>query len=944
MTIRKILTSALLLLALCASAQMDMQIPIDPEVRIGKLPNGLTYYIRHNNQPQNVANFYIAQRVGSINENDDQRGLAHFLEHMAFNGSEHFPGNNLIEYLRSLGVSFGRDLNAYTSIDQTVYNINNVPSQRQSAVDSCLLILRDWSNGLSLEAEEIDKERGVVHGEWRSGSGPQQRMLDAMCPELFPDSKYGHRLPIGLMSIIDSFRPHTLRAYYEKWYRPDNQAIVVVGNVDVDHVEAEIKRLWADVTVAPDAAQVVTELVPDNNEAIIVIGKDKEQQRNTIEIMMKHDVIPDSLKGDISYMIMEYGKNVTTQMIDTRLQDAAQQPGSAFTMASSFDGQYIYAKSKDALTTVIIPKEGQDIEAIKQVMRELERARQHGFTESEYVRAREDIMNEYERMYTNRSKVDNDRYARQYVEHYLSNEPIPSIEDKYETMKMIVPMIPVDIANEIAAELVLQNDTNLVVAAFTRDIDGTAPYTAEMVKNAIDEVRNEDIKPYVDQTIDEPLIAKMPKKGKIKKETVNTALGYTELTLSNGIKVNLKKTDFKDDEIRFQAIADGGFSLYDSKDFDNIKMMQIGLGINGLGKFSQTDLEKALAGKHASVDFSIDQTEQTVSGVSTPKDLETLMQLIYLQFTNATADKATYDQLAGMFEMVFKNKDMNPSIVFGDSIMSTINKQNPRYMLPDGETFGCADYNRIVEIIRERLANAADYTFTFVGNFDESQMRRFIEQYIASLPAKGKKTEARDVRTLCSGETVNNFTAKMIDPQSMIFESWRSNNIPYTLQNRMKLAVAAEVLEAIYLKSIREDSGAAYSVSASDEVDTDGREIYFSIQAQCPCDPDKNAMAVSLFRSGIQEAATKIDADMFSKVKEQMLKQFDVDSRENSHWINAIYRWNKFGVDFQSDYRQTLQSLTADDISRFISEVLIAPGHHTEVIMMPETGGNENAN
>ena len=429
MKTRLFLFAAMLFSAVAAMAQMP-DMPVDKDVRIGKLDNGLTYYIRHNNYPEHVANFYIAQKVGSINENDDQRGLAHFLEHMAFNGSEHFKGNGIIEYTRSLGVEFGRDLNAFTSLDQTVYNIDNVPTTRKTAVDSCLLILKDWSNGLLLEPAEIDKERGVVHGEWRLGSGPQQRIQDAIFPEIHKGSKYGNRLPIGLMSIIDSFQPKTLRAYYEKWYRPDNQGIIVVGDVDVDQVENTIKTLWKDVKVAPDAEKIPFEVVPDNNEAIYALGKDKEMQMDQFLIMMKQDIVPDEMKSNVAYLIQKYGVDVMCDMLNTRFQDVAQTEGAAFTAAQCFYGNYMSAKTKDALITVVIPKEGQNYEAIQQVMVELLRAQKFGFVESEYQRARDEYLSKQEKIYDNRDKTKTDVYAQGYIANFINNEPIPSLEDK----------------------------------------------------------------------------------------------------------------------------------------------------------------------------------------------------------------------------------------------------------------------------------------------------------------------------------------------------------------------------------------------------------------------------------------------------------------------------------------------------------------------------------
>ena len=935
MKTKLLLFVAMIFSATAVMAQMP-DLPVDKNVRIGHLDNGLTYYIRYNNNPEHVANFYIAQKVGSINENDDQRGLAHFLEHMAFNGSEHFKGNGIIEYTRSLGVEFGRDLNAYTSLDQTVYNIDNVPTARKTAVDSCLLILKDWSNGLLLEPEEIDKERGVVHGEWRLGSGPSQRIQDALFPEMHKGSKYGQRLPIGLMSIIDSFQPQTLRAYYEKWYRPDNQGIIVVGDVDVDQVENTIKNLWKDVKVAPDAVKIPWEEVPDNEEAIIALAKDKEQQMNQIYIMMKHDVVPYEMKNNVAYLIQQYALEVMSSMVNTRMQDVAQTPEAAFTAAYAFYNNFMYAKTKDAFTVIVVPKEGRDTEAVQQVMKELLRAKQFGFVDTEYQRAKDEYLSELEKNYDNREKTKTEVYAQEYIDNFLTCEPIPSIEDKYNTMKQMVPMLPVDLVNEMAKEYITDTDHNLVVAGFLSDKENAKVPEVAGISQAINNARQEKLEAYTEEVNNEPLISQMPKKGKIKSVTENKALGYKEIILSNGVKVNLKKTDFKDDEIVLNAYAKGGTSLYDDADNDNLKIISMGFVSTGKGNFTSNQLDKALSGKKASVNFSMSDTDQTVTGNSTPKDLETLMQLIYLQFTAVTPDKPAYDQQIGMVEQVFANASLNPRMVFADSLQQTVSNHDARKKLPDGNTFKNANYDRMVNIIKERLANAADYTFTFVGNFDEEVMKGYLEQYIASLPANKKKTVEKDKRKVWNGHVENRFTAKMQDAQSMVAEMWRSNAADYTLDNRVTLSAVGEVLSNIYLKTIREESSASYTVQGQTSVDTDGKEVLFNMAGVCPCDPAKVELVEKLLKDGVNGAAEKIDPEVLNKVKEAMLNQADVNARTNNYWANIIYRYNRFGIDFFNDYKKTVQALTPEKVSAFIKNVFLSTGHHAEIIMNPE--------
>ena len=430
MKLKHLFLIALLFITGMVSAQQMGPIPVNKNVRQGKLSNGLTYYILHNDWPEHVANFYIAQRVGSIQENENQRGLAHFLEHMAFNGSEHFPDSTLLEFTRSLGVEFGSNLNAYTSIDQTVYRVCDVPTTRQTALDSCLLILKDWSNGLTLADKEIDKERGVIHQEWQLGQSAQMRILDKVLPEFYPNSKYGKRLPIGLMEIVDKFPYQALRDYYKKWYRPDNQCIIVVGDVDVDHIENQIKQLWNGVVVPANAAQVVAEPVPDNAQALYIFGKDKELPFSDVALYMKHDAFPDEAKTDQSYFIDSYAKRIISMMLNQRLAELAQKPDCPFTGAYAGDGTYMLSRTKDAFGMEANAKDGKDLETLAALYREAQRVHQHGFTATEFMRAKDEFLSQLESAYVNRNKIKNDQYGDELRDHYLSNEPIPSKEDE----------------------------------------------------------------------------------------------------------------------------------------------------------------------------------------------------------------------------------------------------------------------------------------------------------------------------------------------------------------------------------------------------------------------------------------------------------------------------------------------------------------------------------
>lgn len=922
--------------AVMAQGMQMPPIPVDNAVRIGKLPNGLTYYIRHNDYPEHRVNFYIAQRVGSIQEEENQRGLAHFLEHMAFNGSDNYPGDKLLEYMRSIGVEFGRDLNAYTSIAETVYNIDNVPSKNIAALDSCLLVLKDWSNGLTLATEEIDKERGVIENEWRLRSSPMQRMMERNLETIYPGSKYGRRMPIGTMEVVKNFKPEVLRQYYHKWYRPDNQAIIVVGDIDVDRTEQKIKEMFSGIKLDPNAAPVVAEPVPDNNEAIIVVDKDKEQQFNIVQIMFKHDDVPDSMKTSLAYMVQQYALNLSLQMLNARLAEVGQNPECPYLQAYVSDGDYIYAKSKDAFAVVCIPKPGQTEAAISAAVREVMRATMFGFTPTEFVRAKSEYMSQLEKVYTNRNKRENGVYCELYTRNFIDNEPIPSIEDEYAIMQQISPMIPVEAINEVMKELVSVTDTNLVVMNFNTEKEGTVYPTPESIKKAIDTVHGEKLTAWVDNVKQEPLIAKMPAKGKITGEKENKTLGYKELTLSNGARVLLKKTDFKDDEVVIDATSKGGSSLLGDEDIVNAKVFDMAIGASGLGNFSNTELEKALAGKQANANLQLFNLHEGLSGSSTPKDLETLFQLTYLYFTDVRKDEKSFAQLMTTLETMLKNQALSPDAAFSDSLMSTLYCHNPRYATLKLEDLKKVNYDRILQIAKERTADAGDFTFTIVGNFDEATIRPLIEQYIASLPAKGKKENWKKVSTYAKGNAENKFTRKMETPKANAYMYWYNLTTPYSLENAVAASAAGQVLEMIYLKKIREDAGAAYSAGATGMASLGGDTPFTALVGICPMDPEKSDMAIKIMEEEAKKLCTTVDADMLNKVKELMLKRADENAKTNSYWVSTINNLDEYGVDTYTNYKNVVNALTPEKVAKMVKDVIFKGGNSVKVIMLPE--------
>ena len=936
MRLRKIFAAALLLLSVGnAMAQQMPPIPVDKNVKIGHLENGLTYYIRHNAFPEHVASFYIAQKVGSINENDDQRGLAHLLEHLAFNGTEHFKGNSLQDYLQSIGVEYGRNLNAYTSIDKTVYYFTDVPTTRTSAVDSCMLILKDWSNGISLTKEAINDERDVVHNEYRLRMVGQQLMLERNLPKLYQGEKYGYRMPIGLMSVVDGCDPETLRSYYRKWYRPDNQAIIIVGDIDVDHVEAQIKKLFSGIKVSKNAAKVVPVPVADNDTAIYVIDKNKEQKFDMINIMMKSEAYPDSLKGDMNYLVEGYVRGVVSSMFDARLSELAREENCPFLQASAGMGSYLISSTKDAFSISGVAKPGMVKEAYAAMLREAKRVRDFGFTATEYIRAKENFMSSMETMYENRNKMKNEQFTTQYVDHFTDNEPIPSLEDEYKIYQMMVPNIPLEAINGAMKQVIAETDTNFVSMVFMKEAEGVSYPTEQQLAQIVKQVRGEKLEAYVDNVKQEPLMATLPQAGSIKKIEENKVLGFKKLTLSNGAKVVLKKTDFEDNEIRFSGTAKVGYSAFQNDPVNAANASTV-WEVSGLAGFTGNDLQKMLAGKQVSVGLTMSPFRHGIAGTSTPKDLETMMQLLYLSMTNLTKDEKAFENLKNTYVTVLSNKSNNPNMVYQDSIQSTLYLGNKLALLPNAEDIQNINYDRVLDMQKQLYGNAKDFTFYFVGNYDEKVLLPLIEQYIASLPNKGMKLKNQKI-PYAKGEVKNIFTKAMENPQSQAREMWFVKLPAYTQKTAVLADISARLLEMKYLRSIREELSAAYSTGASCGLifDYDGK-LALTINGTAQLNPDKVDAAVPCFFKGMEETIAAPDANDLQKVKEILLKQAGVDEKTNSYWMQVLSMYDLRKVDTHTNYREMVKSVTAQQISDFLKNVVLKSGNHFEVIMKAE--------
>ncbi len=628
---------------------------------------------------------------------------------------------------------------------------------------------------------------------------------------------------------------------------------------------------------------------------------------------------------------------MVTSMLNQRFAEKAKEADCPFIQAGCQDGQYIFAKTKDAFTAYTLPKPGMSEQALKAVVLEVKRATEHGFTATEYIRAREEYLSRLEKQYNERNKISNEHYGRAYAAHYLSNEPIPSIEDEYAIMKQIVPNLPVEAINQFLPEVISKDEKNVVVLNMNQEKDGaTYPETAAL-KAAVNEARNTAVEAYVDNVKNEPLITNLPKPGKIVKEKAGDKFGYTELTLSNGVKVVLKKTDFKENEILMEAESKGGSSLYGKADYANIQLFDYVNMLSGLGEFDNTELEKALAGKQASVSLSLSTSYERLNGKSTVKDLETMFQLAYLRMTDVRKDEKACNNLMSQLETVLKNKGLQPEAVFSDSVDVTINNHSWREMPFEAENLKDVNIDRIMQMTKERTANAADYTFYFVGNFDNDSIRKYICQYIATLPSKGKPENYKNVAERPNKDVVNQFTRKMETPKANARMYWYTfDKTPSSVENSVKVKIAGQVLSKIYLKKIREDAGAAYSAGARGGEQTIGDMTYTFITGSCPFKPELKDLALGIMRDEIKSIATTIDEPTLKEIKEVMVKDYDTNCKENNYWLGVLSMYVGKGKDVHSGYKAAIEAQTPASVSAFVKNTLLGKGHHVEVIMLPE--------
>ena len=930
---------SLLALALLSTTAVAQGLPQDPTIRKGKLKNGMTYYIRHNAKEAGLADFYIAQRVGSILEEPRQRGLAHFLEHMAFNGTKNFPGKGkklgIVPWCETIGVKFGANLNAYTSIDQTVYHIGSAPLKREGIIDSCLLVLHDWSHYLLLEDAEIDKERGVIHEEWRTRRAGKavQRLMEQAMPKIYKGTKYEDCMPIGSMDIVDNFPYKDLRDYYQKWYRPDLQAIIVVGDFDVDKMEKKIKKTFSSIPMPKKAAQRIYYPVGDNDKMIVDIEKDKEQPIVLCNIYQKREATPDNEKNSEKYLRDGYIDGLISTMLNDRYAELRQQPEPPFQSATGRASTFFLSRTKDAFSVSISCKQDNILGGIISAVCVAERARQHGFTQSELERAKKLRLNAAERRAKMQTDYRNSHYVNECVDNFLEGEPLVSVDFTLENTKKLDSEVTLAEVNAAVKELI--TDKNQVVVMYAPDKEGFEIPSEQQIEQVILAAQHQSYAPYTEAKLAESLVSALPKAGAIVSEKPYRH-GFTELTLSNGMKVYTKKTDFESDAVSMRMYADGGTSVYGDADIPNFALLTSGVTEGGVGQFDAVTLRKMLTGKSVRVSPTIGTKGQSISGSSSIKDMPTMFQLAYLYFTQPRRDDAAFASLMNRQHAFLANRNASPKVDYNDSIRAILYSHNPRLAPVVQETLEKISYDRILDIYKERFSDAANFKTVIIGNYDEQELRSLLCQYLAVLPATNKHEQANknNIPQIVGGTSVHKFSKKQATPLANV-SIYLTADVPFSPKSDLELDFLKRCLSIAYTDSVREEKGGTYGVSVDFDLDKDDQPNA-TLKISYNADPSRYDELNPIIYQQLKNIAQRGPlASSVDKVKQYLVKQYAQAAITNDYWSYIIWHEIDDDTDFDKDYCKMVNDITPADIQRMAQQILAAK-RCIEVTMLSE--------
>lgn len=904
-------------------------LPVDAAVRIGTLPNGIRYYIRRNAKPEQRAELRLVVNAGSILEDEDQRGLAHFIEHMAFNGTKSFAKNDIVKYLESIGVRFGADLNAFTSFDETVY-ILPVPTDSAGILEKSFRFLGDVATGILFDSTEVVAERGVVLSEWRNGLGAGERLRDKQFPVIFRGSRYAERLPIGKPEILEQATPAPLKRFWRDWYRPDLMAVVAVGDADPKKLEGLIRSTFGGIAPRKGARARTIAAVPTHDSTLISIATDKELSGSSVGVLWKSKGRTTRTVGDLRRDLME---RLYDQMLNQRFGELALKPESPFVGAGAGGGSFV--RNSEYYSLDARAKEGQLLESLQSLLTEAERVRRHGFLATELERAKTNTLRGYERAYQERDKTPSGAFVDEYINNFLQGEAIPGIAFEYAAMQRLLPTVTLAEVNALGASRV--GEANRVVTVSLPEKDGLAVPTDADIRAVFGKVNAASITPWVETVTAGALVASAPTAGRVVSEKKNESLNLTEWTLSNGIKVFVKPTDFTADQIVMTGWSPGGASLVSDKDVFKTSLTTTVIERGGAGEYSLVDLNKKLTGKVASASAVIADLSEGVSGRASPKDLETMMQLTWLRLTSPRADTSAFKALLQQFDQVLKNKDANPAAVFSDTVQMTLAGGHPRVRPLSAEMLKELNLDEMMAIYRDRFADLGDFTFLFVGNVDLAVLKPLVEQWLAPLPAAGRKETFKDVGPKLFTGQIDKTVRKGIAPQSQT-AILMAGAAPWSREDSYLLSSVGEVLEMRLLDRLRESLGGTYSVSVSAQYSRNPRQEWQLVIGYGSA-PDK---AESMFAAVKQELDSlrrvPPSAAEVERVREQQRRELEVARKQNGYWLSTIRSRLENGDDLGTIGNEDpmIAGLTAEKLAAAAKKYL-TEANRARFVLLPES-------
>lgn len=892
-------------------------LPTDSKVLVGKLPNGMTYYLRHNEEPKERASFYIIRNAGALLENDDQDGLAHFLEHMAFNGSKNFPGNSMIATLERHGISFGGNLNAYTTQDETVYNISSVPVKDEALIDTCLLVLHDWSYYLTLSDEEIDEERGVITEEWRTRNNSSSRMRNQIMPVILKGSKYAERDVIGDLNVIQNFKPEVIREFYHKWYRTDLQAIAIVGDFDVAKMEQKIKDVFSSIPAIKNPEKRPFFEIPSHEETYYVLATDKEATSSGIQYMRVFRDEENDGDGTVTYQDIKNGlmANFFNSMVGSRISEMIQKGDAPFLNASIGYGGM--ARGYSSYTLSATAKPNQEKEALEAVIRENERIIQHGFTQSELDRVKTNTLVGLRSALKGADKINNEQYIKDMQANFLEKAGMVTIQDYVAAAEKIIPLIT---AEEVAAQVKkwwTPDNRSIVIMGPS---EGVTHLTEKEARDIIAATEGKAVEAYKDNVVSGSLIAEDLTGSKIVAVKELPQFNAEEWTLANGAKVIYRKADFEKDNIALSAYSAGGSSLYEDLDL-LAAASEVGgfVGAYGLGDYDAIALRKVLTGKKAGCSVAISSLYETVSGSATPQDFETMMQLLYLRFQKPRFDSQAHDVIIERNRIRVKQMEGQPQKMMQDSISMIAANYNPRVMLYNDAYLDKLTLDKMEKVYRDRISDASDFTFFIVGNVDKEVVKPMVEKYIGSIPSlnRNEKWIDRKVRGP-KGKVEKVLYFPLENPKSTVLLAF-NKEMKYDLKDAYCISILSNILTNRYTKSIREEQGGTYGVGVSGSVSREPVTSY-SMEMNFDCDPDKAATLKPLLYVEVEKVMKEgVTTEELDKVVKNALKESEQSKNHNSYWMSVLNNYYRTGINIADpkNYEDILKALTPKDVQNF---------------------------